>query len=109
MDKRDFIGVVEASEPLLKEAFDALRAYHEALDAGRPAEEVERLKLVAEYLFQTVCDYQMRVINKVLGRGGGASALIAPVSHCRRAFDFQSLQDCRGECYELFICVGLCR
>ncbi|MFF7109344.1 hypothetical protein [Pseudomonas sichuanensis] len=49
------------------EAVEAMRLYHEALDAGAPAIEVERLRLIAESLFQAVTDYQMRA----LGRGGG--------------------------------------
>lgn len=68
MDKRTLIGMAQAGEPLLKEALDALRAFQEAQDAGKPAEEIERLHLLAESLFQAVCDYQLRVIAKARGR-----------------------------------------
>ncbi|WP_313300011.1 hypothetical protein [Pseudomonas sp.] len=67
MEKRTFIGMVEAGEPLLREALEAMRAYHEAQDAGKPTEEVERLQMLAESLFQVVCDYQLRVIEKARG------------------------------------------
>lgn len=46
-----------------------MRLYHEALDNGAPAVEVERLRLIAESLFQTLTDYQMRAF----GRGGGTT------------------------------------
>ncbi|WGV21949.1 hypothetical protein QIY50_07045 [Pseudomonas putida] len=68
MDKRTFIGMVEAGEPLIQQAIDALRAYHEAQDRGASPEEVERLHLLAESLFQVVSDYQLRVIAKARGK-----------------------------------------
>ncbi|MEW5668244.1 hypothetical protein AB1288_18185 [Pseudomonas putida] len=67
MRKRTFIGMVEAGEPLIQQAVDALREYHQAQDRGAPADEVERLHLLAESLFQAVTDYQLRVIAKVRG------------------------------------------
>ncbi len=68
MDKRTFIGMVEAGEPLIQQAIDALREYHQAQDCGAPAEEIERLRLLAESLFQVVSDYQLRVIAKARGK-----------------------------------------
>ncbi|WP_339534012.1 hypothetical protein [Pseudomonas hunanensis] len=68
MDKRTFIGMVEAGEPLIQQAVDALREYHQAQDRGAPAEEIERLRLLAESLFQAVSDYQLRVIAKARGK-----------------------------------------
>ena len=68
MDKRTFIGMVEAGEPLIQQAIDALREYHQAQDSGAPAEEIERLRLLAESLFQVVSDYQLRVIAKARGK-----------------------------------------
>lgn len=40
----------------------------EAQDGGAPAEEVKRLRLLAESLFQVVSDYQLRVIAKARGK-----------------------------------------
>lgn len=68
MDKRTFIGMVEAGEPLIQQAVDALREYHQAQDRGAPSEEIERLRLLAESLFQVVSDYQLRVIAKARGK-----------------------------------------
>lgn len=34
MDKRTFIGLVEAGEPLIRQAIDAIREYHQAQDRG---------------------------------------------------------------------------
>ncbi|HDS1765726.1 hypothetical protein PshuTeo2_05450 [Pseudomonas hunanensis] len=68
MDKRTFIGMVEAGEPLIQQAVDALREYHQAQDRGEAAEEIERLRLLAESLFQVVSDYQLRVIAKARGK-----------------------------------------
>jgi len=60
--------MVEAGEPLIQQAVAAMRQYHEAEAAGQPAEEVERLRLLAESLFQAVSDYQLRVSAKALGK-----------------------------------------
>ncbi|WP_027907707.1 hypothetical protein [Pseudomonas taiwanensis] len=68
MDKRSFIGMVEAGEPLIQQAIDAMRKYHKAQDYGAPREEVERLRLLAESLFEAVSDYQSRVIAKARGK-----------------------------------------
>ncbi|MFK0270511.1 hypothetical protein [Pseudomonas asiatica] len=68
MEKRTFIGLIEAGEPLIKQAIHAMRDYHDAQAAGLPAAEVERLHLLAESLFQAVSDYQLRVVAKARGR-----------------------------------------
>lgn len=59
MGKRTFIGLVEAGEPLIKQAIDAMREYHEAEDVGLPSNEVQRLRLLADSLYQAVIDYQL--------------------------------------------------
>lgn len=66
LDKRTFIGMVEAGEPLIQQAVDAVREYHQAQGRGAPAEEVERL--LAESLFQAVSDYQLRVVARARGK-----------------------------------------
>ena len=68
MDKRTFIGMVEAGEPLIQQAVDAMRKYHQAQDRGASAAEIERLRLLAESLFQAVSDYQLRVVAKARGK-----------------------------------------
>lgn len=61
MDKRTFIGMVEAGESLIQQAIDAMREYHQAQAKGRGAqpEEVKRLCLLADSLYQAVIDYQL--------------------------------------------------
>ncbi|MDD1955648.1 MULTISPECIES: hypothetical protein [Pseudomonas] len=55
--------------PAYSEAVEAMRRYHQAQGTGAPAIEVERLRLIAEALFQSVTDYQMRAF----GSGGGTT------------------------------------
>lgn len=59
MEKRTFIGIIEAGEPLIQQAIDAIREYHQAEDRGAPPEEVERLRLLADSLYNAAIDYQL--------------------------------------------------
>lgn len=54
---------IAAGEPLMQQAMDVLRRYHEAKDSYTPAEEVGRLRLEAESLFEAVQEYQLRVLG----------------------------------------------
>ncbi|WP_252088914.1 hypothetical protein [Pseudomonas sp. MWU13-3659] len=55
--------MIEAGEPLIREAIAALRRYHEAQDAGAPPEEIERLSLIAESAYKAVTDYQLYALG----------------------------------------------
>lgn len=68
MENRKFGDMVQAGEPLIQQAIVAMRRYHEARDYGAPPEEVERLRLLAESLFQDVSDYQMRSVAAARGK-----------------------------------------
>ncbi len=57
--KRTIRGLADAGEPLILEATAALRRYNEAQDACEPAEQVERLRVLAESAYQAVTDYQL--------------------------------------------------
>lgn len=57
--KRTILGMADAGEPLLQQALQAIRAHQQAVDEGRSAEEIERLRLEADHLYQTVIDYQL--------------------------------------------------
>nr|WP_314487713.1 hypothetical protein [uncultured Pseudomonas sp.] len=57
--KRTIRGLADAGEPLILEATAALRRYHEAQDAGAPAKQVERLRMIAESAYRAVTDYQL--------------------------------------------------
>lgn len=58
--KRTIAGISKAGEQLIQQAIDATRKYHEAKDMGAPAAEVERLKLLADSLYQTVTEFQLK-------------------------------------------------
>ncbi|MNF15686.1 hypothetical protein D3C80_2184070 [compost metagenome] len=51
----------------MQSAINALKRYHEAIDAAAPEEEVERLRNEAESLFQAVSDYLLRVTGGDVG------------------------------------------
>ena len=51
--------MVDAGEPLLKQALDAIRAYNQAEAQGCSEAELERLRLASDHLYQTVVDYQL--------------------------------------------------
>lgn len=52
-----------AGEPLMQQAMDAMRRYHDAKDLGATAEDVERLRLEVESLMQAVSEYQQAVLG----------------------------------------------
>lgn len=51
--------MADAGEPLLRQALQAIRDHQQAVDEGQPADVVERLRIEAEHLYQTVIDYQL--------------------------------------------------
>ncbi|PNQ93390.1 hypothetical protein CCU68_06610 [Pseudomonas gingeri NCPPB 3146 = LMG 5327] len=51
---------VRASELLIQQAVDGLRRYETALSKGASTEEVERLRMMAESLFQAVTEHHLR-------------------------------------------------
>lgn len=55
---KNFIKLIEACDPLVQQAVEALRQYHDAQSTGAPAKDVERLRCEAESLFQAVSEYQ---------------------------------------------------
>ena len=58
--KRTILGMLDVGETLILQASEAVSRYREAEAAGKPPEEVERLRLLAESLFQVVTDFQLR-------------------------------------------------
>ena len=57
--KRTILGMAEAGEPLLQQALQAIRDHQRAVDEGQSADVVERLRIEADHLYQTVIDYQL--------------------------------------------------
>lgn len=60
---KDLAGKIAAGEPLIQQAMEAMRRYHEARDSLASAEEVERLRLEAESLMEAVQEYQRRALG----------------------------------------------
>ncbi|MDF3926346.1 hypothetical protein P3W51_03555 [Pseudomonas putida] len=50
-------------DPLYQQAIAAMKRYDQAKADGRPEAEVERLRLKAEYAFQSVTDYQLEALG----------------------------------------------
>lgn len=61
--KRTIQGLAEAGDQLIQQAIDATRKYHEAKDMSAPAAEVERLKLLADSLYQAVTEFQLYALG----------------------------------------------
>ncbi|WP_082075451.1 hypothetical protein [Pseudomonas sp. 2(2015)] len=54
---------IAAGEPLMQQAMEAMRRYHEARNSLTSAEVVERLRLEAESLMEAVHEYQRRALG----------------------------------------------
>lgn len=54
---------IAAGDPLVQQAMEAMRRYHEARNSLTSAEEVEPLRLEAESLYQAVTEYQLRSLG----------------------------------------------
>lgn len=61
--KRDVTKVLLPDHQAFTHAIEAMKRYHEARDFGAPPEEVERLKILAESLFQAINDYQLQALG----------------------------------------------
>lgn len=61
--KKEVFAILEPDNPLMTQAIDALKRYHEAQAAGLPGVEVERLRLEAEGMFQAVSEFQFRMLG----------------------------------------------
>ena len=54
---------MEDGELLEKQTIAALKAYYEAQGNNCPACELEKLRLEAEFAFQTLSDYQLMLLG----------------------------------------------
>lgn len=50
--------IFRIGEPIVREALEALRAYHDAKDGGAPPPEIERLRQIAESASKRLSDFQ---------------------------------------------------
>ena len=60
--KRTILEMIEAGEPLLQQAIEAMRHHREAEAAGKSPAEIQRLRLLADSLYQAVTDYHPQAI-----------------------------------------------
>ncbi|MFV3337934.1 hypothetical protein [Pseudomonas sp. 43(2021)] len=60
--------ILYPDHPMYTDAVEALKRYHEALASDEPAEEVERLRMIAESQFQAVTDYQLKALGGPAGQ-----------------------------------------
>lgn len=61
--KRDVTKVLLPDHQAFSDAMEALKCYQEAKDFGAPPEEIDRLKSLAESLFQALTEYQLRALG----------------------------------------------
>lgn len=50
-------------DPMYQQAVGAMKKYDQAKADGRPQAELEKLRLEAEYAFQSVSDYQLEALR----------------------------------------------
>lgn len=66
------VGQVAAFDGLrLREALEAIKAHKDAVDGGAPREQVERLRVLADELYDAVVEYRL-MLSGHLSRQGGA-------------------------------------
>jgi len=56
-------SVLYPDHRMYTDAVEAMRQYHEAQASGSPAEQVERLRKIAESQFQAVNEYQLKALG----------------------------------------------
>ncbi|MFG0766855.1 hypothetical protein ACF8Q9_08280 [Pseudomonas sp. TYF_15] len=56
---KDLTTVLPPAHPMYIGAVEAMKRYHQAQADGVSEAEVERLRLLAEHMFQAVTDYQL--------------------------------------------------
>jgi len=54
---------IETGESIVREALEALRAYHDAKDGGAPVEEIKRLRQAAELACKCMSDFQLNTFG----------------------------------------------
>lgn len=61
--KRTLEAMIMPGDPLMIQAIDAMKRYHQEQEAGLPEVEVERLRLEAEHFFTTIGEYQLAALG----------------------------------------------
>jgi len=64
---RELSEMITPGDPRMLEAVGAVRRYHDARASGRADMEVERLCILAEFLFQAIADHNAHVLGLPVG------------------------------------------
>lgn len=58
----DVRRMIMPNDPIMVEAVEAMRRYHQALKADEPAAQIARLRLLSEQQFQFISDYLLAAL-----------------------------------------------
>lgn len=59
---KELSDMILPDDPMMLEVVCAMRRYHEAQSSGCSEIEVERLQVLAVFLFQAIADHNLRVL-----------------------------------------------
>lgn len=60
---RNIESMIMPDDPIMQEAMQALKRYHQAIASKEPRAEIERLRVEAEQQFQAINDYQLAALG----------------------------------------------
>lgn len=60
---RDLSKMLMPDDPIMLEALESLKRYHEAQAECRPLAEIEKLRLIAEQHFEQINQYQLAALG----------------------------------------------
>lgn len=60
---RKLDALIMPHDPVMLEAIDVMKRYHDAQQAGKPDAEIERLRQATQRLFQAISDYQLAALG----------------------------------------------
>lgn len=61
--ERDLKKMIMPDDPIMLDAVEAMRRFHEAVALHEPEAEIERLRVEAERQFQSINDYQLAALG----------------------------------------------
>lgn len=61
--KLNLKSMIKPDDPIMLDAIEALKRYHQALASAEPEPEIERLRIEAEQKFQSINEYQLAALG----------------------------------------------
>lgn len=61
---KDLLDMIMPDDSRMLEAIDAMKRYHEAQSSGFSEIEVERLRVITEFMFQAIADYNLQALRR---------------------------------------------